>query len=118
MTSTVLNAYAIFVEDTYEATFFVPANRDEWSVKITAALSSNPTIVLDPESDIPSAYRYSVYVDDEYVDKLYQRIEPEFFYPINAALQSNPRVVLIESGNNINPGMSWTYDNNSFIRNE
>jgi hypothetical protein len=118
MTSTSLNAYGIFVQDRYEATFFVPTERDEWCVKMTAALTSNPKIILDPESDIPSAYRYSVYVDGEYVDKLYQRIEPDFFHPINAGLQNDPKIVLIESGSNINPGMSWTYENNSFTRNE
>lgn len=118
MSNILLSAYAIFVEDEHAATFFIPSERDAWSVKITAALSSNPTIVLDPESDIPDTYRYSVYVENEYVDKLYQKIEPEFFYPINSALQSNPRIVLIETGEGINPKMSWTYTNNSFIRNE
>jgi hypothetical protein len=118
MTDITLNAYGIFVEDVYAATFFVPTERDKWSVKITAALCSNPRIVLDSESDIPNCYRYSVYVEDEYVDKLYQKTEPAFFYPINAALQSNPTIVLIESGPNINPSMSWTYSNNAFVRNE
>jgi hypothetical protein len=118
MTTISLNAYAIFVENKHEATFFVPTEKDEWSVKITAALCSNPIIVLDPESDIPKAYRYSVYVDDEYVDKLYQTIEPSFFYPINAALQNNPTIVLIESGPDIHPGISWEYKNDSFIRKE
>lgn len=118
MTSTGLNAYAIFVEDKYEATFFIPTDRDEWSVKINAALSSNPKIVLDPESDIPGVYRYSVYVDEEYVDKLYQRAEPDFFYPINSGLQSDPKIVLIESGTNVNPRMSWTYADKTFTRNE
>jgi hypothetical protein len=117
MTNIALSAYGIFVEDVHAATFFVPTEKDEWSVKITAALSSNPRIVLDPESDIPNCYRYSVYVEDDYVDKLYQKTEPEFFHPINAALQSNPTIVLIESGPEINPGMSWTHSNNTFIRN-
>jgi hypothetical protein len=118
MTTIALNAYGIFVEDVHAATFFVPTERDEWSVKITAALCSNPKIILDTESDIPNSYRYSVYVEDEYVDKLYQKTEPSFFYPINAALQSNPKIVLIESGSEVNSGMSWTYSNNIFTKNE
>lgn len=117
MTSLKLNAYAIFVDDEYAATTFVPYERDEWSVKMTAALKSNPTIVLDPETDLSGTYRYSIFVDGEYVDKLYQNIEPSFFHPINAALQSNPRVVWIETDYDVQPGMSWTYENDTFTIN-
>lgn len=113
-----LNAYAIFVEDQHVSTFFVPSEKDEWSIRMTAALKSNPTITLDTDNDLDGTYRYSVYVEDEYVDKLYQNIEPDFFHPINAALQSNPRIVWIETEYPVTPHMSWTYTNNTFIRNE
>lgn len=118
MSEITLSAYAIFVENEHSATFFVPADRDNWSVMMTAALSSNPTVTLDTETDIPNTYRYSIYVDGEYVDKLYQKTEPAFFYPINNALQNNPKIVLIETGKHISPKMSWTYTNNTFVRNE
>jgi hypothetical protein len=118
MSEITLSAYAIFVEDEYAATFFVPADRDNWSLMMTAALSSNPTVVLDTETDIPNTFRYSIYVEGEYVDKLYQKTEPAFFYPINSALQSNPRIVLIETGESVKPGVSWTYVNKTFVRNE
>jgi hypothetical protein len=113
-----LNAYAIFVEDEYKTQVFIPYEKDEWSVKITAALKSDPKIPLDEDTDVPETYRYSVYIGDEYIDKLYQRIEPEFFYPINEALQNNPKIVWIETDYEVFPEMSWQYVNNVFVRNE
>lgn len=113
-----LNAYAIFVEEEYATQVFIPYEKDEWSVRITAALKSDPKITLDEETDIPGTYRYSVYVDEEYIDKLYQNIEPEFFYPINEALQNNPKIVWIETDYEVFPEMSWQYIDDLFVRND
>jgi len=113
-----LNAYGIFVDNEYATSFLFPLEIDERAVKITAALKSDPTIILDEITEIPNTNTYSVFVDGEYVDKIYQEIEPEYFYPINAALQSDPKIVWIETDYEPNANMSWQYINNSFIRNE
>lgn len=118
MPAILLNAYAIFVNNQHISTFFVPSERDEWSVKMTAALKSDPTIVFDAETDIEGTCRYSVYVDGEYVDKLYQNVEPEYFYSINSGLQNNPKIIWIETDYDVNPNMSWSYIDNYFVRNE
>ena len=50
--------------------------------------------------------------------ELYQEIEPEYFYPINEALKSDPKIIWIESEQDPNVNMTWQYVDNSFIRNE
>lgn len=111
-------AYAIFVNDEFVSTVFFPEGGDEYTERMTAALKSNPTIVLDEESDIPNTYRYSIYVDEEYVDKFYQVMFIEGFAlleTINSSLQSNPRIVWIETDYDTHPGMKWNFEGDEFL---
>lgn len=111
-----LNAYGIFVNNEYATSFVFPSEINEWAIKITAALKSNPKITLDEITEIANTNTYSVFVDGEYVDKFYQEVEPAYFYPINTALQSDPKIVWIETDDEPNANMSWQYINNSFVR--
>jgi hypothetical protein len=111
-------AYAIFVDDNFVSTVFFPEDGDAYTEKVTAALKSNPTLILDEESDIPNTYRYSVYVGEEYVDKFYQ-VKFIEGYPrletLNASLQSNPRIVWIETDYDTHPGMKWNFEGDEFL---
>jgi hypothetical protein len=112
-------AYAIFVNDEFVSTVFFPEDGDEYTKKVTAALKSNPAVVLDEESDIPNTYRYSLYVDEEYVDKFYQRKFIEGYTRLeilNSSLQSNPRIVWIEADYDTHPGMNWNFEGDEFVR--
>lgn len=111
-------AYAIFVNNEFVSTVFFPEGGDQYTEKMTAALKSNPSITLDEETDIPNTYRYSVYVGSEYVDKFYQvkfiegytRLET-----LNSSLQSNPRIVWIETDYDTHPGMKWNFEGDEFL---
>lgn len=117
MTTISLEAYGLLVDENHVATMFFPASGDETAVMLTAALQSDPSIVLDQDSDIPNTYRYSVFVGDEYAGKLYQKIDTRLA-EINAGLQNSPKVVWIQTDYPVVSSMTWRYEDGAFIRNE
>lgn len=107
--------YAVFVDNNFEGIFYYPTSDSAHSIMITAALQSNPTITLDDESETPNAYRYSVFVEDDYVGKIYLRKEIDGYdvAKINNALQNNPTLVWINSNTLPRPETKWSYDGNT-----
>jgi hypothetical protein len=102
-------SYALFVDNEFACVFYFPATGDDYTDRTTAALQSNPTITLDADSDIPNTYKYSVHVEGEYVGPLYLLKEIER-YPVertNAALQSNPKVVWIDTDTLVASESKW-----------
>lgn len=112
-----VNSYALFVDGDFASMFYYPADSDRNAERITAALQSDPTIVVDSESDIEGTYRYSVSVEEEYVGKLYL-VSDSDKYPVaatNAALQSNPKVVFIDSESTVSSNTKWRLENGEAV---
>jgi hypothetical protein len=108
--------YAIFVEEEFAGIFYYIASGSQHNMIMTKALQSNPKIVLDDDEDIPfHLYRYSVFVEDEYVEKIYlvKHIDGHDVAKINAALQSDPTLVWIESDTLPKSNTKWSYIDNT-----
>lgn len=113
----IIRSYALFVGDEFACIFYYPEEATTHSLRLSAALKSDPKIVLDRETDIPIAHRYSVFVGDEFAEKLYL-IKTSDRYPVemvHAALQSNPKVVWIDSEEPVPADSMWVLEENRAV---
>ena len=89
--------YALVVDNKFACIFEYPSEGNEIIEKNTAALKSNPKVVLiTEEPQLEKINRYSLTINDEIVAE-FSHIKDEFGGPLaemtNAALQSDPQVV-------------------------
>ncbi len=120
MTPTVLikvESYALFVNDIFKAMYYYPSGGAAANQAMTAALQSNPKITFDGDDDA-GTYIYSVFVEEDYVGKLF--ISPPadakfngYIADRNFAFQNNPTVVWIDSETLIPIDTKYSYDGNT-----
>lgn len=109
-----LQGYALFVDNVFSTIIYYPSDGSDQAVRVTAALKSSPTIVLDQSNNVESINKYSIFVDGEYADYLFiPKENPAFdLATLHNALQSNPTVVWIDSPTLPHPTSKWSYENN------
>ena len=109
-------SYALVIDNEFACTFEYPLEGNQIIENNTAALKSNPKIMLSTEEPVfEKINRYSLSIDNEIVGT-FSHIKDEFGDPlaemINAALQSDPHVVDL-TGIDM-PTMGDTWDGTSF----
>jgi hypothetical protein len=113
-----VNSYALFVNNTFKAMYYFPAEGFESALAITAALQSNPTIVFDG-FDGNNTNIYSVFVEEEEIGQLYIPTVitttdfQEYINDRNFAFQNNPTVVWVNSETLIPIDAKYSYDGNT-----
>lgn len=92
-------AYALFVNNEFSTILYYPSEGNADFVRMTAALQSNPTIVIDTENTIENVHKYSVLVNEEYAGFLFIVKEDSRYdlSKLHYALQNNPTIVWIDS---------------------
>ena len=109
-----IQAYALFNDGVFATIMYYPSIGDDNFVAMTAALKSNPTIVLDTENTIQSVNKYNVFVEDDYAGFLFILKEDERFdlSSLHQSLLNNPTVVWIESDTLPTSNTRYLYENN------
>jgi hypothetical protein len=112
-----VESYALFVDNTFKAMYYYPSGGSPANQAMTAALQSNPKITFDG-NDGAVTNIYSVFVEEDYVGKLF--ISPpsdtkfkDYFADRNNAFQNNPTVVWIDSETLIPIDAKYSYDGNT-----
>ena len=110
-------SYALVVNNEFACIFKYPLEGNQIIENNTAALKSNPKIILSNEEPLfEKINRYSLILDNEVVGT-FSHIKDEFGGPlaemINAALQSDPLVIDITEIEEPNMGDIW--DGTSFV---
>jgi hypothetical protein len=114
MANNKLQGYALFVDNVFRTVIYYPSEGSWQAVRVTAALKSNPTIVLDESNTVESVNKYSILVDGEYADYLFIPKHNDAFdlSTLHNALQSSPTVIWIDSETLPHPDTKWSYENN------
>ena len=109
-----IQAYALFNDGEFSTIMYYPSDGNDDFVAITAALKSNPIIVLDTENTVQSVNKYNIFVEDDYAGFLFILKEDERFdlSVLHASLLNNPTVVWIQSDILPKPGTKYSYENN------
>jgi len=109
--------YALVINNEFACIFQYPLEGNQIIENNTAALKSNPKIILSNEEPLfEKINRYSLIIDNEVVGT-FSHIKDEFGGPlaemINAALQSDPFVIDMTEIEEPNMGDIW--DGTSFV---
>lgn len=109
-----IQSYALFVNNEFVTIFYYPSEGGEQFISMTAALKSNPRVVLDNSNSVQSVNKYSVFVDNDYAGYLFIiKEDPRYnLDSLHWALQNNPVFVWIESDAPVHPSTRWSYNNN------
>jgi len=104
-------SYALVIDNEFACIFQYPLEGNQIIENNTAALKSNPKIILSNEEPLfEKINRYSLVIDNEVVGT-FSYIKNEFGGPlaemINAALQSDPFVIDITELDTPNMGDIW-----------
>ena len=115
-----LQSYALFTNDEFAAVLHYPSEGGEQFVAMTAALKSNPKIVLDTNNSVDKVNKYDVFVEEDYAGYLFIiKDYPGFdLSNLHQALHNDPKVVWIETELPAHPNSKWKLEGTKAVPDE